>query len=54
MPALNGKPVELISIEADLREQKNLLEERRDVAEPLREELEAWLAEPRRRFGLVE
>jgi N-acetylgalactosamine-6-sulfatase len=51
--ALNGKPVELIDAEADLREQKNLLEERPDIVRSLSGELKAWLAEPRQQFGNI-
>ena len=51
--AYQGKPVELIDVEADHREQRNLLDEQPDVVESLRKELAAWLAEPRRRFGVA-
>jgi len=48
---LNGEPVELYNIETDILEQQNLLEEKSDIVESLRKELELWLKEPRRQFG---
>jgi N-acetylgalactosamine-6-sulfatase len=52
--ALDGEPVELIDMEADLREQKNLLEDRPDIVRALSGELRAWLAEPQQPFGKVD
>lgn len=49
--AIEGKPVELIDVEADIREQNNLLAEKPEIVEALKQELAAWLAEPRQPFG---
>ena len=52
--SLNGEPVELFDVEADLREEKNLLAEQPDVVRSLRRELAVWLAAPRQPFGRVD
>lgn len=52
--AFNGEPVELIDMEADLVEQRNLLEERPDVAQSLHRELTTWLDEPRQPFEKID
>ena len=53
MLAVNGKPVELFDVEADLREEHNLLAQQPERAEALGRELRAWLAEPRQPFGRI-
>jgi N-acetylgalactosamine-6-sulfatase len=52
--ALNGIPVELVDLEADLGEQTDLLEARPDIVKSLHSELTAWLAESRQPFGTVD
>jgi N-acetylgalactosamine-6-sulfatase len=49
-----GKPVELFDIEDDPREQTNRLDDEPAIAEALRKEIAARLAEPRLRFGMIE
>lgn len=51
--AKDGEPVELFDIEADLYEQRNLLEQNPEIAADLKKELSAWLAEPRQKFGNI-
>lgn len=51
--AKNGKPVELFDIDADLTEKHNVLGKYPEVAKELQKELKAWLAEPRKNFGLA-
>jgi len=53
MLALNGKPVELFDMEADVREKDNLLNQKPELVEALEKELKAWLAEPRQSFGRI-
>ena len=48
--AFEGKPVELFDIESDVREEKNLVAEKPELVESLRQELAVWLAEPRTPF----
>jgi N-acetylgalactosamine-6-sulfatase len=54
MLAMEGTPVELFDVEADIREMRNLLDHEPKVVESLREELARWLAEPRQPFGRIE
>ncbi|HOD83505.1 MAG: Arylsulfatase [Planctomycetes bacterium ADurb.Bin126] len=49
--AMDGKPVELFDVQADLAEQRNLLGEQPGTAEQMRKELADWLAQPRTPFG---
>ena len=51
MLALDGSPVELFDIEADIEEKENRLDEEPEVVQALRDELIQWLAEPRQPFG---
>ena len=49
--AMDGKPVELFDVQADLAEQRNLLGEQPGTAGQMRKELADWLAQPRTPFG---
>lgn len=51
--ARDGEPVELFDMDSDFYERRNLLKEKPEVAQELKKELQAWLAEPRRQFGNV-
>ncbi len=50
MLALNGEPVELYDVEADISEQKDLLNEKPEIVESLRKDLNIWLSQPRQQF----
>ena len=52
--ALEGEPVELVDVEADPGEQKNLLNSEPQIVQSLHRELTAWLAEPRQPFGKID
>ena len=52
--ARDGQPVELFNIEADPVEARNLLTTEPQLVSSLQEQLQAWLAEPRQQFGLIE
>ena len=51
MLALHGEPVALYDIKADILERINLINEKPEKVELLRNELERWLKEPHRQFG---
>ncbi|MCL4105627.1 UNVERIFIED_CONTAM: hypothetical protein GTU68_023694 [Idotea baltica] len=51
--AKGGEPVELFDLEADLYEKNNVLEEKPEIVTELKNELQAWLAEPRQQFGNI-
>jgi len=54
MLAYKGEPVELYNVEADLYEQKNVLDEHSEIVNVLTQALKKWLDEPRQPFGKVE
>ena len=51
--ALNGKPVELFDVEADISEQNNLIKQEPERTKALAQQLAAWLAEPRQGYGMI-
>jgi arylsulfatase A len=51
--AKDDEPVELFNIESDLCEQYDLVKEKPEIASDLKQELQAWLAEPRRQYGNI-
>ncbi|MDF1739076.1 MAG: sulfatase-like hydrolase/transferase [Verrucomicrobiales bacterium] len=53
MLAMNGEPVELFDLEADIYETKDVLEANPEIVKDLKEELQGWLAEPRIQFGNI-
>lgn len=53
MLALEGTPVELFDVEADIGEKDNLLTREPELAASLGRELRAWLAEPRQPFKRI-
>ena len=51
--ALNGKPVELFDVEADISEQKNLIKQEPERTKAMAKQLVTWLAEPRQGYGMI-
>jgi N-acetylgalactosamine-6-sulfatase len=51
--ALNGKPLALFDVEADISEQNNLIKQEPERTKALAQQLAAWLAEPRQGYGMI-